>query len=362
MKKSKVWIIAFLILFLTPHITFLFLTPYLDDTDYEKREKAEFPVLNLSTYKTYGESFEEYYSDNLPYRNELIQMNSLLSAKILGESVSKQVIIGDDGWLFYKEGIADYKGINHYSEEILANIAENLNIISAYLDERDVQFIVTVCPNKETVYEEYIPNHIRRVSDEKKTDLLIEYLEQNTEIDVVWSKEELNDIGKEYQLYYKNDTHWNNLGAYIGVQQIRDRICGEREYIEQQQIVPFSLRESSNIDRYDLAQMINLKSWVEDDWEYNITNTYNVEKFDYDKEYYSNEDAIYQKRVLILGDSFTDSMKPEMSRLFAEVIFLKHGPYEEDIISKYNPDVVVLEIVERYSYKLGTFTFEVSDI
>ena len=106
--------------------------------------------------------------------------------------------------------------------------------------------------------------------------------------------------------------------------------------------------------------MINLKNWVEDDREYNIRNSYDVETFDYEKEYYHNTNAMYEKTVLVLGDSFSDAMKPEMTKLFSEVIFLKHGPYEEDIVQKYNPDIVILEIVERYSYNLSNFTFDVT--
>lgn len=360
MKKSKAWIIVFIILFITPHITFGILKPFLDNEDYEKRAKAELPKFNKNTYEMYGSLFEDFYSDNLPYRNELIQMNSLLSMRILGESSSKQVILGEEGWIFYKEGITDYKGINHYSEDMLVDIEKNLEKSSRYLEEKDIQFFIMVCPNKETVYKSYIPDYIKCVSEKTKTDLLIDFLEKNTELNILYPKEELCNLAEEYQLYYKNDTHWNNLGAYVGVQQIRDEICGEREYIEQQQIDSFSLRDSQNIDRYDLAQMINLKNWVEDDREYNIRNSYDVETFDYEKEYYHNTNAMYEKTVLVLGDSFSDAMKPEMTKLFSEVIFLKHGPYEEDIVQKYNPDIVILEIVERYSYNLSNFTFDVT--
>ncbi len=362
MKKSKAWIIIFIILFVTPHITFYIFKPLLDDTDYEKREKATLPVFNRSNFTEYGSLFEEFYADNLPYRNELIQMNNLLSYSVLGESASKQIIIGEKGWLFYKEGITDYKGINHYSEDMLVGIAESLERASAYLEKRNTRLIVMFAPNKETVYSDYIPNYIKRVSEKTKTDLLVEYLEDNTDIDIVYPKEELCRLGKDYQLYYKNDTHWNNLGAFVGVQRLCTKISGGGvEHLEQQEITHYSLRESQNIDRYDLAQMINLKKWVCDDRVYNIVNSYDVETFDYNKEKYENDEAVYMEKVLVLGDSFSDAMKPEMSKLFSEVTFLKHGPYEEDIIQKYAPDVVVLEIVERYSYHLNGFTFEISE-
>ena len=52
--------------------------------------------------------------------------------------------------------------------------------------------------------------------DKTRTDLMAEFL-SNQGINIVSPKNYLIDIHERLQLYYYYDTHWNQLGAYIGV-------------------------------------------------------------------------------------------------------------------------------------------------
>ena len=50
-------------------------------------------------------------------------------------------------------------------------------------------------------------------------DRLVDYLKENTDIRIVYPKQELLKVKEENPdilLYRKLDTHWNNVGGYIG--------------------------------------------------------------------------------------------------------------------------------------------------
>ena len=54
-------------------------------------------------------------------------------------------------------------GINHFTDEELAAIAANLVSMRDGFNERGVDFYVTALPNKEIIYEEYMPDTVARV-------------------------------------------------------------------------------------------------------------------------------------------------------------------------------------------------------
>ena len=62
------------------------------------------------------------------------------------------------------------------------------------------------------------------VSEKDNTDQIVEYLKTNTDIRVVYPYEELMRFKEKYPdepLYYHLDTHWNELGAYIGAKALQ---------------------------------------------------------------------------------------------------------------------------------------------
>ena len=57
----------------------------------------------------------------------------------------------------------------------------------------------------------------------------MDYLKQNTDVRVVYAKQtEIDQKSEDYKLWYKYDTHWNNLGAFVGEQALRQELQGER--------------------------------------------------------------------------------------------------------------------------------------
>ena len=96
------------------------------------------------------------FTERLFGRNKLISFNTELTSLLTGGTYmeSTQVLLGKDNWLFYKtemdgHPLWDYMGINHFTEEELAAIADNLVNMRDGFKELGVDFYVTALPNKE---------------------------------------------------------------------------------------------------------------------------------------------------------------------------------------------------------------------
>ena len=79
------------------------------------------------------------------------------------------------------------------------------------MSERDqftnygMDFYILSIPNKASVYPEFMPDTIETKDTTSKTDLLMKYLEENTDLNVVDAKPTLIKAKKK-PVYYKSDT------------------------------------------------------------------------------------------------------------------------------------------------------------
>jgi len=118
------------------------------------------------------------FTERLFGRTKLIAFNTELTSLLTGGTYmeSTQVLKGKNDWLFYKtemdgHPIWDYMGINHFTEQELATMAANLTQMRDYFEnERGIDFYITALPNKEVVYEEYMPDTIARVNEVSRSE------------------------------------------------------------------------------------------------------------------------------------------------------------------------------------------------
>ncbi len=126
--------------------------------------------------------------------------------------------------------------------------------------------------------------NLKRKSIKSGTDIFVEYIKNNTDIKVVYPKEELLKYKGKYQLYYKYDTHWNSLGAYIGYTELTRILNIDNKSIESFKILEF---DSSSVDRTlnvfynNISKILSLNNikyfrddiiYILEDYKYTITN------------------------------------------------------------------------------------------
>lgn len=279
------------------------------------------------------------FTERLCARNKLIAFNSELTSLLTGGTYmeSTQVLLGKNNWLFYKTELDghplwDYMGINHFTDEELAAIAANLVNMRDGFNALGVDFYVTALPNKEIIYEEYMPDTVARVDEVSRAEQLANYIWDNTDLVYVYPKQALLDAKAEGQIYYQTDTHWNQKGAFVGMQQLMHEAYG----VEAKDLDSVSF----DITSYDLAGDLAVIGGVAD--KYNIDTTYVFDADTADKAQYRDEVA------LVVGDSFSGFLSTIAKGYYKEVHWIYTKDFTMSMLDEYDADVVIWESVERY--------------
>lgn len=324
----------------------------------ENRNLSPKPTLELSTITEYPNAFENYYNDHLPFREQIKWLWSNINFYLFHTLVSDEVILGKEDWLFYRgdrsieliTGKEEY--LDYEKEAIIKNTQEN----ARKLKEKNIDMYVLVLPNKENLYREYLPDTIPSAKHLSQAEEMIEYIKENTDVNLIYPKEELTKMKEKYQIYRKIDTHWNQIGACIGTIALQKEIDTEFNY----NIEEIYVETEENEEECDLARFIGMeKNWSEKKLE--VTNFYpdittSVITNDKYEEYISN--AENKKTVLLIGDSFRNNTRDYLPKLYEKVIYMHRDQYSEEIIEEINPDIVIIEVVERYFRSLADKLFE----
>ena len=103
-KRIKAYIFSgmFLAMLVLPRILFIPLKGYVDTKNYENRVYQEKPVLSIQGISQYPGLYDAYFNDHLAFKNPLVAFVKLADIRVFGEVSSDAVLMGKDGWMFYK--------------------------------------------------------------------------------------------------------------------------------------------------------------------------------------------------------------------------------------------------------------------
>ena len=355
--KNKLIFAVFFILLIAPVATFPFLKNFVDSKNYEKRKFADAPQLSLEALPNFPAQFEEYFNDHLPYKNQLVFLNNLKNDRLgAGTTVLEymkltSVIKGKEKWLFYnafsedEESLKDYMCSNLYDEQKLKEIAEGYTLLRQKLKEDyGIELVVLYAANKEQIYPEYMPDAIIPSGTYSRTDQLVDYIRANTDVPLLYTKEALLKEKKNHQLFYKYDTHWNNLGGFVGGQLLNEYFHGE--YVSLDEVTCSAVSSGQSGDLADLLSMRNLYNddivWHIDDYKEDVEDTMTDGTDDF--RFVSN--AKDKRSLLVIMDSFGYGLMG-IAKDYAKVTFMKNTDLFKEYCKELKPDAVVVEIVER---------------
>ena len=279
------------------------------------------------------------FTERLFGRTKLIAFNTELTSLLTGGTYmeSTQVLKGKNNWLFYKtemdgHPIWDYMGINHFTEDELAAMAANLTQMRDYFEnERGIDFYITALPNKEVIYEENMPDTIARVNEVSRSEQVAEYMWANTDLTYIYPKQQLLDAKEKNQIYYSTDTHWNQIGAFIGLQEIFKEAYGTYADVDS-----VSFRVDSDTFSGDLATIAGVTG------DYSQDTVYVFEKETADQAQYRDEVCF------VVGDSFSGFLSTIAKGYYKEVHWIYTRDFTMDKVDELQPDVIIWETVERY--------------
>lgn len=361
-KKSCFLIGIFTVLILLPCLIYPFC--YVNEEEIKQTENrvlAEKPVLSLQTLKTFPVGYESYYNDRLPFRKNLIQLNSMIDYYVFNESSSNDVVKGKDGWLFYSmeadgNPMANYLGQSYFTDEELETIKNNMVASRDNLAQKGIDFVLFIAPDKVQIYDEYLPDDYERVKASKATQL-VNYLRKETDLTIVYPYDALlqaKEAYPQYDFYFHLDTHWNELGGYVGANELLNALGTSLPSLDNVTI------QEKDTSQLDLSKILNLQNMVTEDTgycidEYQFQNV-NVIADDFNTQYhYECAEPLIDKKVMIARDSFSIHMRNYLASAFREsVMYHRLYFYQNEYISQQNPDIFIYQIVERQLPDLKT--------
>lgn len=311
----------------------------------ENRELAQEPELQarIQSLRHYPKEYETYFGDHLGFRCSLIRLNNVLRVNLLGVSPVPSVVMGKDSWLFYRSEVFpdgftfnDHCGLIPLSEAELERLRERIEWNHEFFSANGIFYLAVIVPNKNTIYEEYLPESIKRNGKPTRLDQFTEYMRTHSRVKVLDLRSALFEAKKLHPIYYKTDSHWNDYGAYRGYREIVGELSRVFPGIELISIKDgvVSVRKSS--PGGDLTQMLLMDDLID-------------EEFGTAFEIQPNGRGRKLRKLVFRHDSFGDNLYrylyPHFERVVGVAPFV---PFKYDKILAEKPEVVLHVFAERY--------------
>lgn len=293
----------------------------------------------------FGKQFNEWFNDRFCLRQfflDTYNLKLLLSRNF----ITKNVVKGTDNWLFlgWKVSIDSYTNNTLFTDDELARIDNYLNSVNRYCITHNKSFYFFIAPDKSKIYPEYYPKSIKKVSDTSKTTQLIDYIRKNSKVKVIYPKDRLISKKNNNLLYWKDDTHWNLLGAYYGYSELINFIKKDYPKLQKYKVQEYTIEKHTG-DLYKMTPVILRKI---DNTDYTIPKVDDSKLCKYSKKEQDDVKCYNAKssiNLLMYRDSFSTSLIPYLAHSFSKSVFI----WKRDVNAKaiQNADIIILEIVER---------------
>lgn len=180
------------------------------------------------------------------------------------------------------------------------------------------RFILTVAPNKNSLYNKNMPYYYRKGTDSNLKHLT----EKMSEAGISYVNLYQLFAGQDEMLYFKRDSHWNNQGAVLAYNALMDQMEKEHEtYLN----VPYEL-EKTHIGDID-EMLYPLAAEPEEDYIYDKESgyTYVNDVTDNMDDWIETQNPGKEGTLLMFRDSFGESLLPFMADRSRTGIFFPAG-------------------------------------
>lgn len=326
----------------------------------EKRVLAKIPSFQRDA-QDFTTEFDTYLEDNFGFRMFLIRVARKIRDN-LGEN-PPQVAVGQDGWLFLNSNAYrdDFEGNGRWNETKVQIWVESFSEIKTRLATKGIPFVAIIALDKARAYPEKTPKTWAEGSRRFRTAVHRHpQVGQTGLVDAEPFVLAAKAQGK--QAFYRGDTHWTPDGNYdvamaaldaLDPLKLRPRFLPAPP-MPQPPLRPFDLEAmSGRATSLEPAHvMINFpptKSGF-------MTSITRLEDGTLDTGQFSTiriigTDEAPTGTLVIVGDSFADTMVGHFRPSYAEIIRIHHGAHFKmvalDEVLGHNPDAVLFVTAER---------------
>ncbi|GAB3979919.1 hypothetical protein GCM10028806_46320 [Spirosoma terrae] len=331
----------------------------------ENRRLEGFPRFHWPHVGTFAKQFDRYYKENFGFRNALFYTYSRWKLRVLNESpLPEKVIVGHDNWLYlgnsYNRVIDQHRGLIPLSADSAQIIGQNLVGYQNQLASQGRKLYVFIAPDSHTIYPEYLPSEMQVSDRPSRLDVLSQYVTRNTNLPFIDVRDTLRKAKAKHVVYYQTDTHWNDYGTLVGCASLLNRIHHDFGNVPAAQLANYQIARTKGVGG-DLVQMLMLENVIKDKVFYDIKPLISVAarqlaevpdtvtgraRSGFPSLRFAGANAKGPK-LLLIGDSFSHSMTQFLPGYFRESYFVRTSRFDPALVQAEQPDIVVIEIVER---------------
>ena len=332
---------------------------------FENRKAAALPELPRTSVELsgYGARFERFFNDRFGLRAALLRIDHFAKVFMFGVSPVSKVLIGKEGWLYFKGEDAKaldrwHRGVDPFSEGQIIALRNEMLDRRGFLASRGIPFLLVVVPEKYSVYPEFLPEWAAPVTAQTSLDHVASEFARYPQLNFLDLRGPLLAAKTAQRVYYRTDSHWNYLGATVGYKELM------REAVR---LVPGLTIAPAQRPAYvpgvdyfsgDLAQMLGLpKELREEDIAPlgKILASAQTRCAQRDKSAESTDTEVYVYQcpnaprftALVYRDSNAIPLIPMLAENFFRSTFVSSAQLNAALVDRLKPDIVVEELVER---------------
>ena len=272
----------------------------------------------------------------------------LIQDKLFGVLVHPLYTNGEEGYVFLnlRPQLTDFDYVNEFVDFVAK--------LQTYCQEREANFLFSLEPAKQTVYEQYLPKGVNYKNDRVK--LMLRGLAEKN-VNHVYTAPALIEASKQTQVYnIKYDAgHWNDHGAFVGISLMLEALQKDYPSLnlpkKDDYDIFYELRTSLPVSYYPINEKVPV---------YTLKNPQAVRVDVYKDEIKTNETGWYYshyknphkpsapKILVFMGSYFLDKEK-FIADSFSETIFVHSYKNIQDLDYYFNifqPDIVLFQTAD----------------
>jgi len=328
----------------------------------EKRALAPCPLprWNFTSWVTFPADFEAFYNDRFAFRTKLVAALNYAKYRCFAYSGSPKVLVGKKDWLYFIDG-GDEETLRNYPLLTHAELENWLRVFEArraWLAKRNIRYVLFLPPSKCTIYREYVPDEYTSLSKETRLDQLLRLLRANSKVDALDLRDTLLQEKQLGPLFYKTDTHWNRLGAFIGYNRVIHFVQGWFPKTKCLELADLNI-EPFTFTNGDLCDLLGLRGLIRETtiracpkqqrWRFSRDpKVTNLTDDQHARDPFATEiDDPALPKALCFRDSFMQAPQIFFSESFRRIAYYWRYDFPVDLINKEHPDIVIQEFYER---------------
>ena len=329
-----------------------------EGTRMEYRNPAPLPALALDP--ELPRAFEKYYDDNFALRTTLVRWHNRIKLMWLGASPSTAFVVGENGWLYYtgERVIENHVGALQLTLEELEQWRSVLEDRRDFCAKLGSTYLFVVVPDKEGIYPEYLPAAYRHPERRTTYEQFRDHFAERSDLRPVLLKERLLEAREREPLllYYRLGTHWNDLGAWQGYEEILARLTPLFPRLRPLERPEFVIDPQAKDDNFGSRLLLHEEMpqeivsarplrpicgrLVAQTQEPVAVNVWECAER-------SRAPALF-----LFHDSMGDWLEPFFADTFSRVTSINKGAFDRELIRRERPDVVIEEIGERRLWRV----------